>query len=134
LSPRLSRRRSGEQPALIGGEKGRASGLFLCLVLTQAICFFATFGEVVPEPQSSDGEIPLFVSTNDRWRAFKVASGMFRLIGVNFHQRGNAMQKLIAVLIAAMFAGFTLNVAAADKAADKKAEAKKDEKKAEAKK
>ena len=44
------------------------------------------------------------------------------------------MQKLIAVLVAATFAGFTLNVVAADKAAEKKAEAKKDEKKAEAKK
>jgi hypothetical protein len=40
------------------------------------------------------------------------------------------MQKLIAILVAATFAGLTLNVAAADK----KAEAKKDEKKAEAKK
>jgi DUF2075 family protein len=32
------------------------------------------------------------------------------------------MQKLIAILVAATFAGFTLNVAAADKAAEKKAD------------
>lgn len=75
-----------------------------------------------------------FVSTDPACLALREASGKFRLIRVNFHQRGNTMQKLIAILVAATFAGFTLNVAAADKAAEKKAEAKKDEKKAEAKK
>jgi hypothetical protein len=71
-----------------------------------------------------------FVSTDPACLALREASGKFRLIRVNFHQRGNTMQKLIAILVAATFAGLTLNVAAADK----KAEAKKDEKKAEAKK
>ena len=71
-----------------------------------------------------------FVSTDPACLALREASGKFRLIRVNFHQRGNTMQKLIAILVAATFAGLTLNVAAADK----KAEVKKDEKKAEAKK
>lgn len=46
------------------------------------------------------------------------------------------MQKFIAILLAAMFAGVTFNAVAADapKKDEKKAEAKKDEKKAEAKK
>jgi len=46
------------------------------------------------------------------------------------------MQKLISILVAAMFAGVTFNAVAADapKKDEKKAEAKKDEKKAEAKK
>ena len=43
------------------------------------------------------------------------------------------MQKLFAIILAAMFAGATFQAVAADKKDEKKAEAKKDEKKADKK-
>jgi hypothetical protein len=61
-----------------------------------------------------------------------VIAGLFSM---SDYQRGRTMQKLLAVILAAVFAGVTFNAVAADaKKDEKKAEVKKDEKKAEVKK